>query len=194
MRPNDETFAGLRRHLQSYDAWHLQHFSEQTGLNCFFANRSSYTMPCSTLYDISTPRHLRGAMNFRNCIKHSGFGLPACEAATTNIEHHCLWSHVRRITWAVHFKGKLKPWHHDPRMCRPLRDGPLVVGHNTTVGVHDDLHWDPARGACTSSDTGQPVRWHTGDKVPRPCCLVETLAQSEWYQLLGGYDVRAVDL
>ncbi len=201
LRPDRRDHAGLRAHLSTYSAWHMQHFSEQTGLNCYFANRSA-TLPCSALYDVGTLRHTVGGLSHTSCVKLSPYGKAACDAAAAQ-SLGCSWPRVRTDARAVHFKGRLKPWHHHPSHCRPLRDGALATiaqpadpggggggggggGASANVSVRDNLSWDAKGGRCVNL-RGLPVRWASGKPVPKVCCFVDTLLQSEWFRLLDGY-------
>ena len=51
VRPSRESFTALMAHVMTYSSHHLRHYSEQTALSCFFANRSR-TLGCGFLYDV----------------------------------------------------------------------------------------------------------------------------------------------
>eukprot|EP00966_Prymnesium_polylepis_P058419 1352853-Prymnesium_polylepis.1 len=54
VRPSRSTFDALLRFTQSFSEHHLRHYSEQTALSCFFANRSR-TLDCGFLFDLANP-------------------------------------------------------------------------------------------------------------------------------------------
>ena len=132
-----------------------------------------------------------GGLSHTSCLKLSTFGREACNAAAASSEA-CSWPRVGRHAQAVHFKGRLKPWHHHPSHCRPLRDGdlaarlPVEEGTHVNVSVRDNLRWDETSGRCVTV-AGLPVRWATGKAVPKVCCFADTLLQAEWFKLLAGY-------
>lgn len=71
-RPGLEEFRGLRRSLKTFNAFHLQHYSEQSALACYFKGVSR-TLPCSTLYDVTLIRRRRneaaGLEKLRLCLR-----------------------------------------------------------------------------------------------------------------------------
>ena len=185
IRPSDATFSSLVEECNRYDERHLQHYSEQTALACWAHRRASlHTLDCSYLYDISIGATGKGRL--ANCIRWSGFAKHECRAVEAHVRGpSCDWLNISSSVRAVHFKGKLKPWHHaDPLKCLPLRRGRLRLGKNSTaavVHVQDQLRWRADTGVCASERAGVPVSWATGGLVPRKCCSFQTLLQGEWY-------------
>ena len=54
LRPAMATFDALLAFTATFSPHHLRHYSEQTAINCFFANRSR-TLPCDFLFDVASP-------------------------------------------------------------------------------------------------------------------------------------------
>ena len=190
IRPSEATLSSLLEEFNGYDARHLQHYSEQTALACWAHKRASlHTLDCSYLYDVSIGADGKGRL--ANCIRWSGFTAHECREVADHVRGpSCDWLNISGSVRAVHFKGKLKPWHHtDPQKCLPLRRGRLRLGSNSTAAVlhvHDQLSWRAETGVCVSERVGGPVSWATGGSVPRRCCSFHTLLQSEWYATMHG--------
>ena len=88
-------------------------YSEQLILACHFhAQGRLNTLPCSYLYDLSFPRYRSmRAHGTRNCITHGKVGWRGCREVAEHVQKACLWPQTYRDVHAVHFKGKIKPWH-----------------------------------------------------------------------------------
>ena len=65
LRPSIATHDALRALASSMSAHHLQHYSEQSAVACHFAN-ASLVLPCSTLFDASSPFGQRGSRRLLN--------------------------------------------------------------------------------------------------------------------------------
>ena len=150
-RPNLATFDALTAYVRTFNSFHLQHFSEQTALVCYFANRST-TLPQGYLFDIANPLHSPGASKWllncvafgaeqmrRACLPGRGtcssfatksYAFSACGAIIERVKSHYEWSRVAGSVRAVHFKGKVKPWaseaHKQSVQCHP-QHGSLKV-------------------------------------------------------------------
>ena len=124
MRPNLATYAALMRYLlRRFKAEQLL-YSDQTGLMCFFGNRSR-TLPCPYLYDVSMmtesflPRWTRNCRTLcgSTCSKLYRYlrrmPQPRRQARLRGdafVQRHCDWPTVAANAHAVHFKGNTKPW------------------------------------------------------------------------------------
>ena len=88
-------------------------YSEQLVLACHFhAQGRLNTLPCSYLYDLSFPRYRSmRALGTRNCMLHGKVGWRGCREVAEHVQKACLWPQTYRDVHAVHFKGKIKPWH-----------------------------------------------------------------------------------
>lgn len=189
MRPNLATYAALMRYLlRRFKAEQLL-YSDQTGLMCFFGNRSR-TLPCPYLYDVSMmtesflPRWTRNCRTFvrqhvlKNCLPdisdgcRSLAGRHVCEETRIHVQRHCDWPTVAANAHAVHFKGNTKPWPSAIKaQCRLLRHGmPIVhVAAQRTSALEptDKLVWNASlelpgaarSGACMSVQWRLPVYW-----------------------------------
>ena len=157
MSPNLTTYSELLLYVRRRFTLSQLTYSDQTGLVCFFANRTR-TLPCSYLYEPANPLYSPGIRRYmkecrmygkqnvlRNCLAGSPDGCAswnpatACEEVRQNLQTRCLWPNVYSEVHAVHFKGKSKPW---PSMqqrtmaCRHLRIGLPVVFTNARSGRH----------------------------------------------------------
>ena len=155
LNPSATTFDALVRHLRggAYNAYHLRHFSEQTAIACFFANRSRI-LPCAYLFDLGTLQWQPGQGGVKSCGAHSArmvtratprcaraqsgcaghFGPAVCSATALHLQRdECRWSASRSQVRAIHFKGVQKPWRILSKWCTGLRSGRLVAV-NATVG------------------------------------------------------------
>lgn len=141
MRPNLETYAALMSYLlRRFKAEQLL-YSDQTGLMCFFGNRSR-TMPCPFLYDVSMmseqflPKWKKNCRTYvrqhvlKNCLPDIPDGCrsiakrPVCQATGMHITQNCMWPKVAPDAHAVHFKGNMKPWPSAASFhCRSLKYG-----------------------------------------------------------------------
>ena len=205
LRPDRATFNDLVRNLSlDYDAEHLNHYSEQTGVACYFHSRQQLrTLPCATFYDATTERHVKATQGmeaamhqaFTACIKWAGVPRKQCEEVSSYIRHNCMWSSVHSMVHAVHFKGKTKPWHHVNPLCRPVISGRLMVSSVTAgnvtldpamLGRLDDVYWVGSRaaGSCMSRGRDMVLLWSGSDKkhlkVPKRCCTFNTMLAAEW--------------
>jgi len=151
--PGLATYAQLLAYVRRRFARRQLTYSDQTGLVCFFGNRTR-TLPCSFLYEPANPLqspgmkrytkecHLYGKQNvLRNCLVDTPDGCTSwaprteCEKTRHNLVTHCQWPNVYSNVHVVHFKGKSKPWPSMQRRnmaCRHLRLGMPVV-HNATL-------------------------------------------------------------
>ena len=117
---------------------------------------------------------------------------------------------MRAAARVVHWKGKLKPWHHSCGEALligapSLSDAPAAgagrgVGAASTLSTRDVLRWDGAAKRCVLLPEGKrssrallstlpAVRWSTPGfgAVGKSCCVDETLLQAEWYRLLDQF-------
>ena len=170
-RPNLATLDGLTAYLRTFNAFHLRHYSEQTALACYFANRSR-TLPLEYLYDIANPLHSPGARRWlSNCetygpsqmrsacfvpgrkacepfASRSGYIQPFCSNAMERLTSHYEWSLVAGSVRAVHFKGKVKPWGSEGHKIANLCD---MSSGSLKVNLAD-------RDAPTGSTNATPAR------------------------------------
>jgi len=136
-RPNESTFSELVAYIATYPTHHLQHYSEQTALSCFFRNRTR-VLPCSFLFDLSSPamssctpgassttclrKHMQNCIKFgptnmrRSCLSQPPESCDkwadreACLAVSQHVRTCGSWPVHSRDVRAVHFKGRIKPW------------------------------------------------------------------------------------
>lgn len=136
-QPSSSTYEALVAYIvRKYDAPHLAHYSEQTGVACFAHERRALrTLLCSFLYDVAVGEMSTGrGGRLGSCKRFSGFPASACEQVEAHLRSACPWAAAAPHVRAIHFKGKLKPWHHrDPMRCLPLRRGRLRVGPRAGV-------------------------------------------------------------
>ena len=189
LRPFVQTYWELLAHLHTYTEHHLQHYSEQTALACFFRGRNtSATMGCAALFDLAGPMAQRNPevllkQSEKNCRFHAlanmkrswphasprklqaWAGRGAC-AATMRHNGACgKWDGKAAV--AVHFKGKYKPWLFLSRgmraknLCAPLKHGMLrtVLTGRMLTLTNSTLRWDDATQTCVEAESGVPVRW-----------------------------------
>ena len=206
IRPNHTDLHELRHYFQGKNAWQMHRSgSEQTALVCHYKASSRLdTLPCSVLFDLGTPKHARKGQAWRTCRHLSGAGDRVCDQVAV-LSEQCSWPKVGREVRAIHFKGKMKPWHHG---CGPeLRDTYRVhmrtASTATALTVHDRIWWDQGSGSCRASraaqsdenSVGQPAIWGKAPEgvvrperaeapVQKPCCGYETLLRAEWYRHL----------
>ena len=150
IRPNQTDFHELRSYFQDKNAWQMHRSgSEQTALVCHYKASSRLdTLPCSVLFDLGTPKHVRRGQAWRTCLHLSGAGESVCDQAAV-LSEQCSWPKVGREVRAIHFKGKMKPWHHG---CgAELRD---------TYRVHTVCSRParPQRSRCTTVSGGTKVQ------------------------------------
>jgi len=189
VRPNIETYFALIRYLwRRFKAEQLL-YSDQTGLMCFFGNRT-HTLPCPYLYDVSMmtesflPRWIRNCRTFvrqhvmKNCLHdiedgcRSLAGRRVCDETQLHVQEHCVWSVVSSQAHAVHFKGSTKPWRRElSSECQLLRHGmpgvrpshswPVALAPTQALYWNTSWQWpDSARpGACMSVRWRLPVFW-----------------------------------
>ena len=157
LTPSNETFHAVLAHLTEatrYNAYHLQHYSEQTALSCFFANRSR-TLPCAYLFDNGLGGWWPGGPQEHHCRVFSSrtlaaatpacvseparceawSGAAACRAVAAHVQSdECSWAHARQQVHALHYKGAQKPWRGlSTRFCSGLRHGRLRVAFGASA-------------------------------------------------------------
>ena len=143
-RPATATFISLLKYIKSYPTFHLKHYSQQTALACFFADRTQ-VLPSSFLYDLASPASkwcVPGADSdvclrkyLSNCIRYSGLNLrrscltlppdsfkefaskEICEATSQHARMECAWERVSDDVRAVHWKGRMQPWIKGNKQC-----------------------------------------------------------------------------
>jgi hypothetical protein len=136
-RPNLSTYQALLPYVRAFPAHHLEHYSEQTALACFFKNRTR-TLPCSFLLDLGSPamsscspgaspstclrKHRQNCAKFgtenmrRSCLTQPAescdrfAGAKTCGAISTHVSTCGAWSQQSTEVRAVHYKGRIKPW------------------------------------------------------------------------------------
>jgi hypothetical protein len=121
--PNSVDATALRRLTQTLAVnrdYHMRHFSEQSTLSCYFHPRM--TLPRHFLYDISAM-----TWSVKSCHRWGGYTLrAACVSFNksagfqasdrcSNLSAHCVNMRADQARpethiYAVHFKGKNKPW------------------------------------------------------------------------------------
>ena len=203
LRPSQATFERLLRTLHTS----LDRYAEQTILACYYEQqRQLQTLGCHYLFDVSNEIHLLPQV-VKRCRRWARDASTASECAgvAAHVRANCSWYDRYDQVAAVHFKGKSKPWHYQPR-CRPVRFGRLVLlydGGNlsstpptdiASAYGPDDLIW--ADGRCVSRRLGVSVGWYEGpsahaaaaatpmgEPIPRECCTFQTLLQAEWYHV-----------
>ena len=141
MRPDMSTYHALMQFLRRRFKAEQLLYSDQTGLMCFFGNRSR-TLPCSYLYDVSMmadsflPRWVRNCRAFgrqhllKNCLSDIADGCRSlaggrlCEESRAHMQGQCHWPSVAASAHAVHFKGNKKPWPSASKLeCRLMKHG-----------------------------------------------------------------------
>ena len=189
--PNQTDFHELRSYFQDKNAWQMHRSgSEQTALVCHYKASSRLdTLPCSVLFDLGTPKHVRRGQAWRTCLHLSGAGESACDQAAV-LSEQCSWPKVGREVRAIHFKGKMKPWHHGcgAELRDTYRVHMLTASTATALTVHDRIWWDQGSGSCRASraqsddnSVGQPAIWGKAPPegfrperaeapVQKPCC------------------------
>ena len=205
IRPNQTDFHELRSYFQDKNAWQMHRSgSEQTALVCHYKASSRLdTLPCSVLFDLGTPKHVRRGQAWRTCLHLSGAGESVCDQAAV-LSEQCSWPKVGREVRAIHFKGKMKPWHHGcgAELRDTYRVHMLTASTATALTVHDRIWWDQGSESCRASraqsddnSVGQPAIWGKAPPegfrperaeapVQKPCCGYETLLRAEWYRHL----------
>jgi lipopolysaccharide biosynthesis glycosyltransferase len=193
IQPEVETKRLLLRHLATYDAYHLAHYSEQTGLACFFhqSERTLNTLPCSTLYDISCHNHLQSKAGHKSCIKWSGQSVQQCNKIARHISENCYWRTVAKEVRAIHFKGASKPWELSNSCPGIVKGRVKFMSSKEELYYSEDLRWSDEQGLClcptckkTAPEGLVPaVTWASGQAIPRYCCNFKTLLTVEWYLL-----------
>lgn len=197
IQPHLEMRRLLLQHVSTYDAYQLAHYSEQTGLACFFYQgpRTLSTLPCTTLYDISNHRHLKGKPGYTSCARWGGQGRKQCDLIAKHIHEQCYWHIVAREVRAIHFKGVSKPWERLSG-CPGIDAGRVKVkSSGDQLQYYENLRWNVEEGACLcptcTTDQGlvimptPVITWSSGQAIPRQCCNLETLIAVEWYWLRG---------
>ena len=112
--------------------------------------------------------------------------------------------------FAVHFKGKKKPWElsrHRENLGRTrgacearaaegkrLRLLPLNASRGapaTDLVGADDFVWSASDHACISERRrGLRMAWASGEPLSRPCCCVEVALEVEWRALRADFCVK----
>jgi hypothetical protein len=113
LRPNTTVYAELVNTLHAANSSDLEHYSEQLTLACYFhLRRRMRTLACSYVYDVATPRYMKGEEHggFRNCVRFGGASRAACEEIAQHVQDECLWANTHMHAHAVHYKGNHKPW------------------------------------------------------------------------------------
>ena len=169
LRPHLATYEALMRYLlRRFRAEQLL-YSDQTGLMCFFGNRSR-TLPCPYVYDVSMtfrewlPRWTKNCRTFvrqhvlRNCLPDVANGCrpyaqrSVCDETNAHVSRSCAWPSVAAGVHAVHFKGTTKPFpssaHHFCRLFRFGRPGVRKregsIATQVPIDATDHLEWDPS--------------------------------------------------
>ena len=191
--PSMATYDALVTQVRSYSSYHLQHFSEQTALNCFFS-RESVTLPCGHVYDVALPRHLAGGAAHAECVRWSAqsmrracfvapasrcenpgwSGRAACDEIAAHVRDNCGWP--AGGAHAVHFKGSEKPWRHQcraqaargrlvTRLDAAPNAAPIPIERNPLLA--EGIEWDGT--ACVARVSRSPVEWeYNGHPELRP--------------------------
>ena len=161
LRPSHTLQAELLSFLRArFTQPHQFMYVDQTGLMCFFHNRSTaHTLPCHFLYDANNP--LRSLDRWvKQCRLHLGQHLrrqclapdaaactpkrdaldSLCAITAEHLTQRCAWSATAaRGVYAVHFKAKGKPWPPSRQAvdahCRPLMMGRLRAVHVVERGT-----------------------------------------------------------
>lgn len=166
VRPNPATYEALMRYLRRRFRADQLLYSDQTGLMCYFGNRSR-TLPCPYVYDVSMthrewlPKWTRNCRIFvkqhvlRNCLPDLAHRCrpfarrSVCDETQMHVTQACAWPAVAADVHAVHFKGTGKPWASAThRSCRPLRSGRLGVRplegsvEQTALETTDQIEWN----------------------------------------------------
>lgn len=162
LRPSHTLQAELLSFLRTrFTQPHQLMYVDQTGLMCFFHNRSTaHTLPCHFLYDADNPlrrldrwekqcrlhlgQHLRRqclAPDAAACAPEGDALDPLCAETATHLTQRCAWSAAAaRGVYAVHFKAKGKPWPPSRQAvdakCRPLMMGRLRAVRVVEGGTH----------------------------------------------------------
>ena len=162
LRPSHTLQAELLSFLRArFTQPHQLMYVDQTGLMCFFHNRSTaHTLPCHFLYDADNPlrrldrwekqcrlhlgQHLRRqclASDAAACAPEGDALDPLCAETATHLTQRCAWSAAAAHgVYAVHFKAKGKPWPPSRQAvdakCRPLMMGRLRAVRVVEGGTH----------------------------------------------------------
>ena len=168
VRPKEATYRSLMAYLlRRFKAEQLL-YSDQTGIMCYFGNRSQ-TLPCPFVYDVSMtvggwlPTWTKNCRVFvrQHVLKNCLPDIPdkcrplarrqICDETSSHVREACDWSKAveDRGVHAVHFKGSAKPWRRKPwDPCRYHRFGmpgvrPLEEsGEQTAIDATDSLEWN----------------------------------------------------
>lgn len=166
MRPHAATYDALISYLLRRFKQEQLLYSDQTGLMCFFGNRSR-TLPCPYVYDVSMTFHdwlPRWTKNCRahvqrhvlkNCLPDIADGCRSlarrsiCDETSRHVRSVCAWPTVASDSRAIHFKGTTKPFvSADKPFCRHMRHGKPGVRpmegsrEQTSIDLTDQLQWN----------------------------------------------------
>ena len=166
LRPNAATYDALMAYLLRRFKQEQLLYSDQTGLMCFFGNRTR-TLPCAYVYDVSMtyaawlPKWTKNCRTYahqhilKNCLPDIADGCRSlarrstCHATSLHVSTSCAWPAVANDVHAVHFKGTNKPFANSGKaFCRSLRYGKPGVrplegsADQTTIDATDQLEWN----------------------------------------------------
>jgi hypothetical protein len=148
MRPNVATFDAMLAYLRRRFKAEQLLFSDQTGLMCFFGNKSR-TLPCPFVYDVAMtselwlPKWEHNCRRFgqqhvlRNCLAdvpdgcQRWAGAHICAETIEHVQRDCSWAAAAPEVRLAHFKGNIKPW--PTGACRFFRYGMPVVRPPSTA-------------------------------------------------------------
>lgn len=204
IRPSLVTYASLITYLLRRFRPDQLLYSDQTGLMCFFTNRT-VTLPCHYVFDISMttegwlPRWMSNCRAYgkqhvlRNCLSDVKDGCKSvasghmCDETTEHIQRTCRWPTNSSGVHAFHFKGSKKPWRIAEK-CPHIRRG-LSTMHLPTlrmsVATSDTLIYNEQTKACTSQRHQQTVYWKGRSGAPgKRCCNTHALMAAQWYSFV----------
>ena len=209
IRPSLTTYNALMAYLLKRFRADQLLYSDQTGLMCFFANRSE-TLPCHYVYDVSMttalwlPRWMKNCRLhrkqhvLRNClsdVRDRCQGLAnrqMCDETSAHIRKHCVWPPAAAATElrAFHFKGSKKPWHIAEK-CPLIRKGVASMEARSgssgrpIVAAADQIRFDEETGRCMAFPDGLPVRWTGREEAIGPrCCNTLTVVAAQWFSFV----------
>lgn len=168
VRPSLATYNALRSYLLRRFRLDQLLYSDQTGLMCFFGNRTR-TLPCPYVYDVSMtlsdwlPKYKRNCRSHvkqhvvRNCLSdiadrcRSIARTAMCSETAAHVQGHCARRSTAMSVHGIHFKGTMKPWSSAlNQSCHLLRYGSAVQGREGSleradVDVPEPVSWDAKR-------------------------------------------------
>ena len=194
LRPSHTLQAELLSFLRTrFTHPHQLMYVDQTGLMCFFHNRSTaHTLPCHFLYDADNPlrrldpwekqcrlhlgQHLRRqclAPDASACAPQRDALGPLCAETATHLTQRCAWSATAaREVYAVHFKAKGKPWPPSRQAvdakCRPAMMGRLRAVRVVESGTRRVGAQHAGHAAVVHDELQRTLAWDEEDIVWRP--------------------------